>query len=84
MCILDPDSTGGGGTMEELITCLRDTGCGEELIEEVCRLCAHGDGGMAIRKLRRYRCTLMDELHESQRKVDRLDFLLRQIDRARI
>ena len=31
--------------------------------------------------LRKQRCVLMDELHESQRKVDRIDTVIRQIER---
>ena len=65
--------------MDELITCLADAGCGEELITEVCRLYEHGDRIAVIRKLRRHRCRLMDELHGSQKKVDCLDLLLRKL-----
>ena len=30
--------------------------------------------------LRKRRCALMDEVHESQRKVDRIDTVIRQIE----
>ena len=30
--------------------------------------------------LRKQRCALMDEVHESQRKVDRIDTVIRQIE----
>ena len=65
--------------MEDFISCLNDAGCDKELISEVCRLYECGDNGMVIRKLRRHRSTLMDELHSSQKKVDCLDFLLRKL-----
>ena len=31
--------------------------------------------------LRKRRCALMDEVHESQRKVDRIDTVIRQIEK---
>ncbi len=31
--------------------------------------------------LRQRRCALMDEVHESQRKVDRIDTVIRQIEK---
>ena len=31
--------------------------------------------------LRKQRCALMDEVHESQRKVDRIDTVIRQIEK---
>ena len=37
-----------------------------------------GDTEALIRHLRKCRCIRMEELHESQRKVDCLDFLIRQ------
>ena len=70
--------------MEELISYLNDAGCGADLIAEICRLCESGDSGMMVQKLRRHRCTLMDELHESQRKVDCLDFLLWKLSKSNI
>ena len=36
---------------------------------------------MRIRKLRLLRCDLIEELHRSQRKVDCLDFLIRQTEK---
>ena len=35
-----------------------------------------------IRYFRKCRCIRMDELHETQRKVDRLDYLIRQTAKA--
>ena len=67
--------------MDELISYLRDAGCGTDCIAEICRLCAHGEKESAVRRLRRHRRALMDELHESQRKVDCLDFLLRKLSK---
>ena len=68
--------------MDELMAYLKDADCGADLIAEICRLYEHGDSEMVIRKLRRHRCALMDEVHESQRKVDCLDFLLQKITKS--
>ncbi len=67
--------------MEELAAGLRDVGCGPACASEICRLYASGDTGAVKQRLRRVRCELMDALHESQEKVDRLDFLLYELER---
>lgn len=36
-----------------------------------------------IRNLQKCRCHLMDELHDSQKKVDNMDFLIRQIQKEK-
>ena len=70
--------------MEELTACLRDAGCAPELITEICRLWACGSRELAIKKLRRQRCALMDEVHGCQQKVDCLDFLLQKMTKSKI
>ncbi|MCQ4734233.1 hypothetical protein [Anaerotruncus colihominis] len=42
----------------------------------MCRLYESHQTTDAIKTLRRYRCHLMDALHESQERVDCLDFLI--------
>ena len=68
--------------MDELFLYLKDAGCGAERISEIRRLCEAGDIADAIRRLRRHRCELMDELHKSQGKLDCLDDLLRKMERS--
>ncbi len=70
--------------MDELISYLKDADCDSDLISEICRLYKGGNEGVAIQKLRRHRCVLMDELHVSQRKVDCLDFLLQKMAKSQI
>ena len=60
---------------------LSDAGCGNETSEGVIRMCEAGDMEGALRMMRKDRCRLMDELHESGRKVDCLDFLIRATER---
>ena len=64
--------------LEKILTNLSDAGCGREELETARKLYEAGDMEALIRHFRRCRCSRMEELHESQRKVDCLDFLIRQ------
>ena len=67
--------------MEDLIQNLKDAGCGAQTIEKVCRLYGNGQIQDAIKMLRKHRCSLMDSLHESQWRVDCLDFLVWRMEK---
>ncbi len=69
--------------LEHMLTNLSDAGCGREEQEKAKRLYESGDTEALIRYFRRCRCSRMDELHESQRKVDCLDFLIRQTEKTK-
>ena len=64
--------------LKKILTNLSDAGCGMEDMEKAKRLYEAGDVDALIQYFRKCRCSRMDELHESQRKVDCLDFLIRQ------
>ncbi len=64
--------------LEKILTNLADAGCGREELETAEQLYEAGDTEALIRYFRRCRCSRMEELHESQRRVDRLDYLIRQ------
>ena len=64
--------------LEKILINLSDAGCGSEELEKARKLYEVGDTEALIRHFRRCRCSRMEELHESQRKVDCLDFLIRQ------
>ena len=49
--------------------------------EEDLLLCRAGRLEELRKALRKRRCALMDEVHESQRKVDRIDTVIRQIEK---
>ena len=49
--------------------------------EEDLLLCRTGRLEELKKALRKRRCALMDEVHESQRKVDRIDTVIRQIEK---
>ena len=61
---------------------MKDAGCGEETIIKVCRMYADGQAKDAVKALRKHRCSLMEQMHESQRKIDCLDFLVRQMEKS--
>ena len=44
-------------------------------------LCERGHVPEAIQKMKSDRCRLIDELHECGRKIDNLDFLIRQTEK---
>ena len=50
----------------------------EDEIRDALRIYQSDDATSLLRQLRKCRCSRMEELHESQRRVDRLDYLIRQ------
>ncbi len=60
---------------------LSDAGCGDAEIKEILDLSEKGLITEALQKMKKGRCRLMEELHESGRKVDLLDFLIRQTEK---
>ncbi len=61
---------------EQLRETMRAAGCSDAEIADALREC--GDPDRLLRQLRKCRCRRMEELHESQRRVDRLDYLIRR------
>ena len=62
--------------------CLTDIGCGPERIKHLAELMEAGRLTEAKQQLRCLRCDLMEELHACQRRVDQLDWLIRETERA--
>ncbi len=70
------------GKQQEIIrTGLEDAGCAPGVIEKAERLLAAGQTQELIRFLRLCRCDLMEDLHKSQKRVDCMDYLLRQTEK---
>ena len=67
--------------IEKLKLGLADAGCLPDESDDILQMCASGNMKDALLKMRKNRCRLMDELHESGRKVDCLDFLIRQTEK---
>ena len=66
--------------MEGLKRNLEDAGCDSSTSEAIRRLYANHRVDDAVRALRKHWCNLMDALHESQERVDRLDYLIRSME----
>ena len=60
---------------------LLDAGCNDESAAFVNQLVQAGRLSDALHEMKVIRCDLMDELHQSQRKVDCLDYLIRQTEK---
>ena len=64
--------------VKTLIGNLTDSGCSAEGTRRAKALYETGDMDGLIKYLRKCRCDLVEEMHDSQRKVDRMDYLIRQ------
>ena len=62
---------------EQLIQGLSDAGCSAETARRIGSLYEAGSDDEVLHQMKVQRCTLMEQMHESQRKVDRMDFLIR-------
>ena len=63
---------------EALKAGLEETGTDREIIMRAVGLYRSGQGKDLVRLLKAQRCGLVEEMHESQRRVDRIDYLIRQ------
>ena len=63
---------------ETLKSFLTDTGVRQELIERAMQLCRAGQEAELVRFLKLQRCDMVEDMHECQRKIDRIDYLIRQ------
>ena len=61
--------------------CMNAIGVSRENAEAVASLLANNRQDEAKQRLRILRCELMDELHACQRKVDQLDWLIRETEK---
>ena len=68
--------------LERMKQNLIDAGCDEITSKDIIRMYRNGMISDALLKMKKDRCRLMDELHENGRKVDCLDFLIRQTEKA--
>ena len=66
---------------KDLTACLTDAGFSGEAVNEAVRLCEAGQKEDLVRFLRVKRCDLIEELHESQKKIDRFDYMIRQTEK---
>ncbi len=62
--------------------CLTDLGCRPDKAARLAELVEANRLTEAKQQLRCLRCDLMEELHACQRRVDQLDWLIRETERA--
>ena len=62
---------------EQLIQGLSEAGCSQDTAERIGTLYEAGSYDEVLHQMKVQRCVLIDEMHLSQRKVDRMDFLIR-------
>ena len=65
---------------EYLKQSLLDAGCCNEATDTILERFESGSIDEMVRLLKKERCRAMDEYHESGRKVDCMDFMLRKIE----
>ena len=68
--------------MENLLVGMADAGCSEEEIKGAERLMKDDSFEDLTRYLKRCRAILLDRMHESQKRVDRMDYLIRQTEKT--
>ena len=64
--------------LETILTAMADAGCADDELVKAKQLYGTAAGEEWLRFLRRCRCGRMEELHESQCRVDCMDYLIRQ------
>ena len=63
---------------DTLKNCMEDAGMSHEAVTKAIELYQRDARDELVRFLRLQRCELVEEMHESQRRVDRMDYLIRQ------
>ena len=67
---------------KDLLQNLKDADCSNEFIEEFFRVREHGNDKMLVQLLYKHKSQLLDCLHDSQKKIDCLDYLIFQINQS--
>ena len=69
---------------KSLLTGMSDAGCKAEEIEKAERILQAGSLSELTRFLKQCRCGLLDRMHESQKRVDLMDYLIRKTEKQSI
>lgn len=70
------------GSEAGLVRALTECGCAEATIERCAELFRAGRTCDQVRLLEQERRTLMSRLHAAQRGVDRIDYVIRELEQA--
>ncbi len=69
------------GSKTEIIQNLKDAGCSQETVD-CCLACLEkGERDELLKRLEKYRKGLLDKVHEGEKQIDCLDYLVFQIGR---
>ena len=68
--------------LEKKTIALSDAGCGQDAIEKAVRLLETDRKDDLIRHLRLCRCSLIEDMHKTQRRVDCMDYLIRMAEKS--
>lgn len=81
---IKPEQLIAYGSKEAIIQNLKDAGCSQDTVE-CCLFCLeHGKKEELLKRLEKHRKGLLDEVHEGEKQIDCLDYLVFQIDRCSI
>lgn len=70
--------------MENLLTGMADAGCTNAEIKGAEQFMEAGSFDELTKHLRKCRCVLLEQMHESQKRVDRMDYLIRQVEKISV
>ncbi len=66
-----------------IIQNMKDFGCEDEIIESFLACVENKDKAGQERIMKAYRERLLEELHQSQKKIDLLDYMMYQLEKCR-
>ena len=67
---------------ESIIQNLKDAGCNAETIENFMAALREGNQAHGLKQLAAYRQTLLDVIHQEQKYIDCLDYLVYQMQKT--
>lgn len=78
------DMTGIDNEIAKMIENLHDAGCDTDIIEPFLNLRSSGKREEQLSLLAKYRYFLLNRIHENQKKLDCLDYLIYKIKREEV
>lgn len=72
---------GGYSSKDSLIQNLKDAGCEEEVVEQFLALDQDGKTKEQLELLASHRCQLLKEIHEGEKQIDCLDYLVYRLQK---
>lgn len=76
ICYLSKPVNNKNMDIEKLIQNLKDSNCSEDLIAEIVTLDNKGEISNELKLLERHRKNLLEKLHQNQKYIDNLDYLI--------